>query len=78
MNKIKLVINNQNLEAIEGDTVLEVAIGGGIYIPALCAHPEGSPFACNLCLVEIEGRNDLATSCTLLASEGMSIWTDTP
>lgn len=77
MKKISLVINGQKLLANDGDTVLEAAGKAGIYIPALCAHPEGSPFACRVCLVAVEGRDDLPTSCTLPVANGMVVHTDT-
>lgn len=77
MKKINLVINGQKLQAREGATVLEAATEAGIYIPALCAHPEGSPFACRVCLVAVEGRDDLPTSCTLPVAEGLVVHTDT-
>jgi NADPH-dependent glutamate synthase beta subunit-like oxidoreductase/Pyruvate/2-oxoacid:ferredoxin oxidoreductase delta subunit len=78
MKNMNIVINGQKLQAPEGATVFEAAREAGIYIPALCAHPERSPFACRICLIEVEGREDLPTSCTLPVTEGMVIHTDTP
>lgn len=76
---IKLKIDGKEIEAKEGSTVLEAALAAGIYIPNLCYHPELPPIgSCRLCVVEIEGRRGVPTSCTTLAAEGMSVSTDTP
>ncbi len=40
MDRIKLTINNTEIEAAKGATVLEAAQRAGIYIPALCSHPD--------------------------------------
>jgi formate dehydrogenase beta subunit len=78
MSRISLTIDGQKVEAEEGATVLEAAQKAGIYIPALCAHPAESPFACRLCIVEIEGRDDFPTACTTPVAEGMVVSTNTP
>ena len=36
MSKIKMTINNREVEAYEGQTVLEAAKNNGIHIPTLC------------------------------------------
>lgn len=60
-------------------TVLEVAHSAGIYIPALCAHPDLPPFgACRLCIVEIETMPGFPTACTTPAEDGMIVRTGTP
>jgi len=58
---------------------MEAADKLGYYIPRLCYHPglsiEGS---CRVCIVEIEGMNNYAASCTFPVREGMKILTNTP
>ncbi len=73
-------INGRPVECEPGEIVLEVAKRAGIKIPHLCALPCAvRPIAsCRLCMVEIEGNPRLATSCTLTAYEGLSIFTHTP
>ncbi len=72
-------INRKRVVFDEGETVLEVAIKAGIYIPTLCARPDlPSIGACRLCIVEIEGVRGYPNSCTLPAREGMIIRTATP
>ena len=43
MSKIKLTIDDKEVEVEKGKTVLQAAQGAGIYIPALCAHPDLPP-----------------------------------
>jgi len=79
VEKIKLIIDGQEVEARKGMTVLEVAQEAGIYIPTLCSDPDLEPYgACRLCVVEIEGMRGLPTSCTTPATDGMVVHTETP
>lgn len=74
MEAIRLTIDNKEIEAQEGQSVLAAALEAGIYIPHLCHHPELTPVgACRLCVVEIEGLEDIVTSCTTPAEDGMVV-----
>jgi len=76
---INLTINGRQVQAREGQSVLDVAWANGISIPTLCHHPDLKPVgACRLCVVEVEKMRGLIASCTLPASEGMVVHTDTP
>ena len=76
---IKITIDNKEVEVPQGTTVLEAARTADIHIPTLCYHPELTPYGgCRLCLVEVEGARTLQPSCTLPASNGMVVHTDTP
>ncbi len=76
---MRLKIDGRELEAAPGTTVKDAAESAGIKIPGLCDHPELEPYGgCRLCLVEIEGMRGYPSSCTLPASEGMVVRTDTP
>ena len=76
---VRLTINGTNLQAYEGETVLEVARREGIDIPSLCHISGTAPWAaCRLCLVEVEGIDKLQAACTTWVLEGMSVQTDTP
>ncbi|MBT3181189.1 MAG: 2Fe-2S iron-sulfur cluster binding domain-containing protein [Deltaproteobacteria bacterium] len=75
---MKITIDNKEVEATEGMTVIEVADSFGIHIPRFCYHPELSKLgSCRMCLVEIEGMEKLVPSCTKLALDGMVVRTDT-
>lgn len=78
MRKFELTIDGQRVEAQEGVNLLDTALDAGIYIPNLCHHPDLKPLgACNLCLVEIEGRDGIVPSCTIPAEAGMVVHTNT-
>lgn len=74
---MKITINEKTYEAKEGQTVLEVAKENGIYIPSLCYDAKiGGLSRCRACVVEIEGRSGLQTSCSTPATEGMAVTTN--
>lgn len=76
-NKIKLKINNVEMIATEGETILEVAARNGVEIPTLCHHKDFCAKGnCRVCVVEVKGNNKLATSCSTKASDGMEITTE--
>ncbi|MFC1863232.1 FAD-dependent oxidoreductase [Thermodesulfobacteriota bacterium] len=78
METIKLTIDEKETQTTEGKTVLEAALEGGIYIPHLCHHPDLKPIGtCGICVVEIEGMDEPASSCTTPASQGMIVETKT-
>ena len=59
-----LIIDEQEVSALRGQTILEVARENDINIPTLC-HLDGlgDVGACRLCLVEIKGSNKLLPAC---------------
>ncbi|MFW5714045.1 MAG: molybdopterin-dependent oxidoreductase [Brevefilum sp.] len=74
---IKLTIDDKTIEVQEGTTVLEAAEAAGCYVPTLCHHPQLTPYGgCRLCMVEVEGARTLQPSCTLPATDGMVIKTN--
>ncbi|HUI39952.1 MAG TPA: molybdopterin-dependent oxidoreductase [Methanothrix sp.] len=76
---MRLKIDGRDVEALPGTTVKEAARAAGIMIPGLCDHPDLEPYGgCRLCLVEIDGLRGYPSSCTLPASEGMVVRTNTP
>ncbi|MGQ9675986.1 MAG: molybdopterin-dependent oxidoreductase [Chloroflexota bacterium] len=78
-DEVTLTIDGKLVEVKRGTSVLNAARKAGVYIPHLCDHPSIKPYAgCRLCLVEIEGRRGLDTSCTVPVAEGMVVRTDTP
>jgi NADH dehydrogenase/NADH:ubiquinone oxidoreductase subunit G len=75
---MRLTINDVELSARDGSSVLEAAQQNNIYIPHLCAHPELAPYGgCRLCLVEVAGMSGCRPACTTLALEGMVVHTNT-
>ncbi|MBL7903820.1 MAG: iron hydrogenase small subunit [Bacteroidales bacterium] len=81
METIKLTIDNKVVEVAKGTTVLKAAKEAGIHIPTLCylhlhdLNIENKPAGCRICVVEIEGRRNLAPSCVTECLEGMVVST---
>ena len=77
MSKIKITINNREVEAYEGQTVLEAAKNNGIHIPTLCYLKDVTGTgACRVCQVEVEGAKTLCAACVYPVREGMVIKTN--
>lgn len=77
MSKIKITINNREVEAYEGQTVLEAAKNNGIHIPTLCYLKDVTGTgACRVCQVEIEGAKTLCAACVYPVRDGMVIKTN--
>lgn len=74
---IAFTIDGKKVEAEKGSSILRAALHADIYIPHLCSHPD-LPDAgeCKMCIVEIEGREGVFTSCTTPAEDGMAVYTD--
>jgi formate dehydrogenase alpha subunit len=80
MDTVKVIINGKTVECNKDSYVLEAARKAGIEIPTLCEHEMLDPCkgsACRICVVEIEGRKNLAPSCSTPVMDGMVIKTDT-
>jgi len=101
---VKLTIDEVEVTAPEGTTILDAAQQADIYIPHLCSHPDLPPVeelkpaeaiyrggerlgnkkpdlvyeGCQLCVVEIEGREGFHRACSVKADEGMVVNTNTP
>lgn len=74
---MQININNKSYQAIEGETVLDVARRNDIYIPTLCYHTKTGPLAkCRACLVAVKGMRGFQTSCNLQVKDQMEITTD--
>ncbi len=79
MTIVNLKMNDQQISAPSGVTVLEAARLAGVDIPTLCDHPALTPIgSCRMCLVEIKGQRALQPACTFPISEGMEIQTESP
>ncbi len=78
---VKLTINNMPVEVEENATILQAAHKLGIDIPTLCHRSiecfdiESRTGSCRVCVVEVEGRHNLAPSCCTPVMEGMKVVT---
>jgi NADP-reducing hydrogenase subunit HndD len=81
MDQIKLTIDGKTVEVPKGTTIYKAAKSLGIDIPILCymdlkgLNIENKPGGCRICVVEVEGRRNLASSCSTDVSEGMVVKT---
>ncbi len=73
---IKIEVNDRTIEARAEETLLDAMDRAGIKVPTLC-HMKGlTPTgACRMCVVEIEGQDNLVPSCAYPVSEGMRVHT---
>ena len=80
--KIKLTIDNIPVTVAPGTTLLDAAQSVGIDIPTLChidlkgTCVKNNPASCRICVVEVEGRRNLAPSCATMCMEGMVVKTN--
>ncbi|MCF4152316.1 [FeFe] hydrogenase, group A [Dethiosulfovibrio sp. F2B] len=80
---IDLTVDGRSVSVPEGSTILDAAKKLDIDIPTLChLDLEGTPMvnkgaSCRICVVEVEGRRNLAPSCATPATDGMVVRTNT-
>ena len=72
----KFVLDGNEIEFKQGQTIIQAAKDHGIDIPHFCWHEKLSISGnCRVCLVEVEKIPKLAIACSTLASEGMVVHT---
>ena len=76
---VNMIIDGKQISAEENITIMEAAERNGIPIPKLCYLKGINEIAaCRVCVVELEGKEKLITSCNNVAEEGMVIFTNSP
>ena len=76
---VNLTIDKKAVCVPEGTTILDAARSVGIDIPTLCFLKEINEIgACRICMVEVAGQDRLVPSCNNIASEGMTVYTNSP
>ena len=79
METISLIIDKKTVEVEKGTTLLMAARKAGIDIPTLCyfnlgdMNIENKPGGCRVCVVEVEGRRNLAPACVTECTPGMVV-----
>lgn len=83
MKLVNVIVDDRNVQVPEGSTILVAARSAGIKIPTLC-YLNLSDFgcvnkaaSCRICVVEVEGRKNLAPACATPVFDGMVIKTNT-
>ena len=75
----EIEVNSKKIEARKGETILATLTRNGIKVPTLCNLKELSPTgACRICVVEVEGYQNLVASCSQPVESGMKILTHSP
>ncbi len=83
MSDIKIKIDGKEVCVPAGSTVLDGAKKLGIHIPTLChldlhdTKMVNQAASCRVCVVEVDGRKNLAPSCATPAIDGMNVRTNT-
>ena len=81
MDTINLTIDKKPVVVKKGTTILEAASGIGVDIPTLChmklddLNIENKPGGCRICIVEVNGRRNLAPACCTEVNDGMEVST---
>jgi len=83
LSLVTVTINNKEIQVEEGTTILEAAKTLNINIPTLChLNLHGTKMvnqtaSCRVCVVEVEGRRNLAPACATPVFNGMIVKTAT-
>ena len=74
---VSLQLNGRDIQARQGELLIDVAKREGVDIPHLCYQPGLQEVGnCRACVVEIAGERVLAPSCCRTASNGLKVTTD--
>jgi NADP-reducing hydrogenase subunit HndD len=79
MELVKITIDGKTVEVEKGATIYDAAKLIGVDIPTLCYMNMGdmnikhNPGGCRMCVVEVEGRRNLAPSCVTPVTNGMNV-----
>lgn len=79
MDTVQLTIDKKPVVVKKGTTILEAASGIGVHVPTLChmklddLNIENKPGGCRVCVVEVEGRRNLAPACCTEVADGMVV-----
>jgi len=72
-------INDQQVSAKRGETILTILNRNGIKVPTLCFLSKFFPTgACRMCVVEVDGQSELVPACSYQVEEWMKIKTHSP
>ena len=83
MKLVNVTVDEKQVQVPENSTILVAARSAGVSIPTLC-YLNLADFgcvnksaSCRVCVVEVEGRRNLAPSCATPVTEGMVVKTNT-
>ncbi|MCX8058560.1 MAG: FAD-dependent oxidoreductase [Spirochaetes bacterium] len=74
---IKIKINNNDYEAFENETILNLLIRNNINVPNFCYDKHLNPFSsCFTCIIKVKNMKGFQPACSTYAVEGMEIITN--
>ena len=74
-----ITIDGQQIQAQDGQMILQAALDAGMDLPHYCYHPGLSIVAsCRICLAEVEGVPKLVPTCQTPVRQGMIVRTRSP
>lgn len=78
-NMVRLIIDNCEVVVPEHTTILDAAKSAGIQIPTLCYLRDLNEIGgCRVCVVEVEGCDQLVAACNNYVLDGMVVHTNSP
>jgi NADH-quinone oxidoreductase subunit G len=78
---VGITLDGRELEAHQGELIIEAAERAGVYIPRFCYHPRMKPVGmCRMCLVEVSSPRgpSLQPACFVQVADGQEIATASP
>lgn len=76
---IGLEVNGRRIEADKGETILSALNRHGLHVPTICTMKNLSPSgACRMCVVEVEGSENLVPACSFPVENELKIQTHSP
>ena len=76
---VKVTIDGREVEVEEHTSILDAAAKAGIRIPTLCYLKELNEIgSCRVCVVEVEGIDQLVAACNNYVLDGMVVRTNSP
>jgi len=77
MAQVNLQIDGRSVSVAEGKTILQACRSEGIEIPHLCYSDDlPANSTCRLCVVEVDGANNLVPSCSAQVTPNMVVSTN--
>jgi NADP-reducing hydrogenase subunit HndD len=83
MSMLNITVDGKQTEVPQGSMILDAAKNLNIHVPTLCFLQmkelaiNNMCASCRICVVEVEGRKNLAPACATPVSEGMVVKTNT-
>lgn len=76
---VTVTVDNKTVQVPAGSTILDACTAAGVRVPTLCFLKDINEIgACRVCLVEVEGIEQLVASCNNVALDGMVVRANSP